>query len=64
MLMVLKVTLHIQPTPKKHIYQAFQWVIYVAEGRDWMNLPGKNSIIGKVLSKVHIFQGGLQSDID
>ena len=47
MLMFLKVTLHVQPLPQKHVYQVFQWMIYSVEGHGQMNLPDKNFIINK-----------------
>ena len=56
--MFLKVTLHAPPPPQKHVYQVFQWMIYLVEGQGQMNLPGKNSV-KKMLSKEHLFQEGV-----
>ena len=30
--MFLKVALHVQPLPQKHVYQLVQWMIYLVEG--------------------------------
>ena len=33
MLMFLKVTLHVQTLPQKHVYQVFQWMMHLAKIR-------------------------------
>ena len=45
--MFLKVTVSFQPQPQKNIYQLFQLMIYLAEGHEQTNLPGKSFIIYK-----------------
>ena len=45
-----------QPLPQKHVYQVFQWTIYLVEGHGQMNLPGKNSIINKCFQKSNVFR--------
>ena len=45
MLIFLKFTLHVELLPQKHVYQVFEWVMYLVEGHGQMNLPGENYII-------------------
>ena len=56
--MFLKVTLHVQPLPQKHVYQVFQWMIYLVERHGKMNLPGKNSIISKCFQRSNFLRRG------
>ena len=51
MLIFLKVTLHIEPLPQKHVYQVFQQMMYIAEGHGQMNLPGKSSSTSTIINK-------------
>ena len=54
----LKVTLHFQPLPQKHLNQVFQWMIYLVEDHGQMNLPGKNIIINKCFQRSNFFMKG------
>ena len=54
--MFLKVTLHVQSLPPKHIHQVFQWMICLAKVHGQMNLPCKNSIINKWFQRSKFFR--------
>ena len=56
--MFLKITLEVHPLPQKHVYQVFQWMMYLVEGHGRVNLPGKNSIINKFFQRNNFFKKG------
>ena len=59
MLMFLKITLHVHPLPQKHVYQVFQWIIYLVEGHGQVNVPGKNSVKNKCFQRKNLFKKGV-----
>ena len=48
---------------QKHVYQAFQWMIYLVEGHGQINLPGNNYIMNKCFQRSNCFRKGFYSSL-